>query len=76
MDKDTANNVKSIVENSFKDALTQIIRSSAKEAIAQAVHIELENFIDQFKENKIEGDKAQIVRNGYHPERSISTGVG
>ena len=76
MDKDTANNVKSIVENGFKDALTEIIRSFAKEAIAQAVQIELEDFIDQFKENKIEGGKAQIVRNGYHPERNISTAVG
>ena len=76
MDKDTANNVKSIVENGFKDALTEIIRSSAKEAISQAVQIELEDFIDQFKENKIEGGKAQIVRNGHHPERNISTGVG
>ena len=49
MDKDTANNVKSIVENGFEDALTEIIRSFAKEAIAQAVQMELEDFIDQYK---------------------------
>ena len=76
MDKDTANNVKSIVENGFEDALTEIISSFAKEAIAQAVQIELGDFIDQFKENKIEGGKAQIVRNGYRPERNISTAAG
>ena len=35
------------MENSFKDALTEIIRSSAKEAIAQAVQIELEDSTDQ-----------------------------
>ena len=66
MDKDTANNVKSIVENGFKDALTEIIRSFAKETIAQAVQIELKDFIDQFKESKIEAGKTQM-----HPSCDI-----
>ena len=76
MDKDTDHNVKSIVENTFKDALTEVIRLSARAAIAAAVQAELDDFINQFKDHKLTDGRQQIVRNGYHPERKLSTGVG
>ena len=71
MDKDTDHNVKSIVENTFKDALTEVIRVSARAAIAAAVQAELDDFINQFKDHKLTDGRQQIVRNGYHPERKL-----
>ena len=76
MDKDTDHNVKSIVENTFKDALTEVIPVSARAAIAAAVQAELDDFINQFKDHQLTDGRQQIVRNGYHPERKLSTGVG
>ena len=57
-------------------ASIDLIRSAAKQAIQSAVLEEINEFVDQFKSLKLEDGKLQVVKNGYHPERSITTGVG
>ena len=57
------------------DMLTEVIRSNVKRLLAAAVEIEVANFL---KENQqiLEDGRARLVRNGYLPEREITTGIG
>lgn len=58
------------------DALTELLRTGAVQLIQQAVEAELDGFMQQFSGRVLEGGKAAVVRNGYHPERDIQTGIG
>ena len=60
----------------FTDTLTELVRQGARQIIEQAVEAELSTFMDQFSERLVANGKAAVVRNGYHPERSIQTGIG
>ena len=42
----------------------------------QAVEAELEDFLDQFCDQRTGDGKAAVVRNGHLPERSLQTGLG
>lgn len=63
-------------EAGTSDILTTIIRQSAREMIACAIEAELQEFIKQHAELINADGKQQIVRNGYLPERKITTGIG
>lgn len=58
------------------DPLTELLRKGAKELIYRAVDAELQEELSGYSEHKTEGGRAAVVRNGYHPEREIQTGVG
>jgi len=58
------------------DALTELLRTGAVQLIQQAVEAELVVFMEQFSGRLLEDGKAAVVRNGYHPERDIQTGIG
>ena len=58
------------------DPLTEILRKGARHLLAQALEIEIESFINQYKELRDSGGFQRIVRNGYLPERQIQTGIG
>jgi transposase-like protein len=58
------------------DALTELLRTGAVQLIQQAVEAELVGFMEQFSGRLLEDGKAAVVRNGYHPERDIQTGIG
>ncbi len=60
----------------FTDTLTELLRSVARELISQAVEAELSAFMDQFSGRLMPDKRAAVVRNGYHPERKIQTGIG
>ena len=60
----------------FNDALTALVRQGARQIIAQAVEVELKEFLAQYQDLKDEGGRQAVVRNGYLPERTITTGVG
>lgn len=69
-------NVKELKQpGSISDPLTQLIREGAKELIAKAVEAELQELLDQFNDQKVDG-KQRVVRNGFLPEREVQTGVG
>jgi transposase-like protein len=60
----------------FSDALSDLIRRGARQIIAQAVEAELQEFLEQYQDRRDEQGRQVVVRNGYLPERTITTGVG
>ena len=58
------------------DPLTELLRKGARELLHSAIEAELEVFLTQFKDQKTPDGRAAVVRNGYHPERAVQTGVG
>jgi len=56
--------------------LTELVRQGARQIIHQAVEAELTEFMEQFSKRLLANGKAAVVRNGYHPEREIQTGIG
>jgi putative transposase len=60
----------------FTDVLTALIQQGAQQIIAQAVEAELQTFLEQYQHLRDEQGRKSVVRNGYLPERTITTGVG
>jgi transposase-like protein len=58
------------------DPITQILRQGARKLLEQALEIEVESFLNQYKELRDPSGFQRIVRNGYLPERQIQTGIG
>jgi putative transposase len=58
------------------DPISEILRQGARSLITQALEIEIENFINQYKDLRDQMGLQRIVRNGYLPERQIQTGIG
>ena len=58
------------------DPITEILRQGARKLLAQALEAEIEQFIGQYTELKDENGRQIIVRNGYHRERRIQSGIG
>ena len=61
---------------SFSDALSDLIRRGARQIIAQAVEAELQDFLAEYRDRRDEQGRQVVVRNGYLPKRTITTGVG
>ena len=61
---------------SVTDALSELVRQGARQIIAQAVEAELQAFLSTYSEVKTESGHQGVVRNGYLPQRTITTGVG
>jgi putative transposase len=58
------------------DVLTEILRAGAQQLLATAIEAEVEDFLESYRHVTDLRGRRQVVRNGYHPARSISTGVG
>jgi transposase-like protein len=58
------------------DPLTDLLRDGARKLIAEAVETELQGFLAQYEDKRLEGGQRALVRNGYQPERSLQTGIG
>ncbi len=58
------------------DPLRELLRKGSEELIYRAVEAELQELLSSYSERRMEGSKAAVVRNGYHPERELQTGVG
>jgi transposase-like protein len=56
--------------------LEEIIRAGAQKMIAMAVEAEVKAYVEQFQHITTPEGKAAMVRNGYLPERSITTSAG
>ena len=62
--------------DTITDALTDMLKTGAQQLIHQAVQVELASFMEQYANQLTSDGKAAVVRNGYHPEREILTGIG
>lgn len=60
----------------FTDAVTELIRDGAQQLIYQAIEVEITEFMRQFGHRKLPGGRSAVVRNGFHPERELQTGIG
>ena len=63
-------------QETFKDALSELVRQGARQIIAQAVDAELSEFLEQYREVQDASGRQGVVRNGYLPERTMTTGIG
>jgi putative transposase len=63
-------------QESFSDALSELLRQGARQIIAQAVEAELNEFLGEYQELKDDRGRQTVVRNGYLPARSVTTGLG
>jgi len=69
------NTVVAIHQEASRDALTEIIHQGARRLLIEALEIEVETFLAETQEERPEGG-ARWVRNGYHREREVQTGIG
>lgn len=58
------------------DPITDILRQGARRLLTAALEVEIETFLQQYKEITDDKGCQRVVRNGYLPEREIQTGVG
>ncbi len=59
-----------------KDAITEVLRRGARRLLAEALEDEVEAHLAQFAEVRDAQGRRAVVRNGYLPERELSTGIG
>jgi transposase-like protein len=63
-------------ERFVDDPISDILRQGARDLLAHALEVEIEIFLNQYKDLRDETGLQRIVRNGYLPERQIQTGIG
>ena len=59
-----------------RDMLTEVLKQGAQRMLAVAIQAEADEWIESRKQFTDENGCQQVVRNGYLPERKITTGVG
>ena len=59
-----------------RDVLTEILRTGAQQMLATAIEAEVAEWIDSHAHLTDERGHRQVVRNGYHHPRKITTGLG
>jgi len=59
-----------------QDVVTEILRAGAQKMLADMIQAEVEDWLAQRAHLRSEQGRRQVVRNGYLPEREITTGVG
>ena len=58
------------------DPLMDLVKKGARELIHNAVELELQELLSIHSFSRTPEGNAAVVRNGYHPEREIQTGIG
>jgi putative transposase len=59
-----------------RDVLTEILREGAQQMLTTAIEAEVAEWIETHRHLQDGRGHRQVVRNGYLPERSITTGIG
>ena len=73
---DATTNADALPRATSRDALTDLLRAGAQQLLAQAIQAEVDAYLAARSELRDEAGRHQVVRNGYLPERTITTGVG
>ncbi|MDP4836097.1 MAG: IS256 family transposase [Burkholderiales bacterium] len=76
MDEITSNVVAFADLSVEKDPLNELIRQGARRLLSQAIEFELEERLAELRERRLADGRRSVVRNGYHPERQVQTGIG
>ena len=59
-----------------QDVMTEILRAGAQKMLADMIQAEVEEWLAERAHVRDEQGRRQVVRNGYLPEREITSGVG
>lgn len=62
--------------DAIPDPLTDLLRTGARQLLMHAIEAEVQEHMAHFSGHKTEDGKQAVVRNGYHPERPVQTGIG
>ena len=62
--------------DTIPDPLTDLLRSGARQLIMHAIEAEVQEFLSPYSDQRTQDGNAAVVRNGYHPERQVQTGLG
>jgi putative transposase len=62
--------------SSSKDVLSDVLRQGAQRMLTQAIEAEVAVWIEEHAHLTDEAGHRQVVRNGYLPKRTITTGIG
>jgi len=73
---DDANIIDFTGRDAVTDPLTDLLRKGARELLQAAVEAERDSFLAEFSERRTSDDRTAVVRSGYHPERTVQTGIG
>ena len=60
----------------LSDPLNDLLKKGAEQLLSAAIEIEVETLLARFEDRRTAEGRAGVVRNGYHPERAIQTGIG
>ena len=66
----------SLSSTTTSDALTEILREGAQRMLATAIEAEAADWVERHSHLSDDQGRRQVVRNGYLPERKITTGLG
>ena len=58
------------------DTVTERLRTGAQQLLQQAIEAELNTFLEQFENRRLDNAYAAVERSGYLPERDLQTGIG
>jgi putative transposase len=58
------------------DPITDVLRTGARKLLTEALEVEIEGFLSQYRDLRDNQDRQRVVRNGYLPGREIQTGIG
>lgn len=59
-----------------KAQLTEILTTGARELMAGAIEAELQTFLEQYADVRLQDGRRSVVRNGYLPTRNVQTAIG
>jgi putative transposase len=58
------------------DPITEVLRTGARKLIVEALELEIQSFLCQYKDLRDDLGRQRVVRNGFLPERDVQTGIG
>lgn len=67
---------KSLHENLFKKGFQELARLGAELMLRLALEAEVNGFVEAHQSKSTSNGRQRVVRNGYHRERQIQTGIG
>ena len=70
------NNVIDFKKPEIDDPITDILRQGARQLLTAALEAEIDTFLQQYRDTEDGQGCQRVVRNGYHSEREIQTGLG
>ena len=63
-------------KNETWSVIEQLAREGARKMLQQALELEVEEYIQAHTKDTNSSGRKTVVRNGYHPSRSIVSGIG